>query len=107
MDFQHIFFTTVDIRYIELRCCGHPWLLQHGGETETDVSWLWTARVFLLQQGASANWWNHRHFQHHAKPNIFKKDPDVNMLHLFVLGDTQPVEVRLRGYEIKLILFMH
>ncbi|KAH0621061.1 hypothetical protein JD844_022075 [Phrynosoma platyrhinos] len=43
-------------------------------------------------KGASANWWNHRHFQHHAKPNIFKKDPDVNMMHLFVLGDTQPVE---------------
>ncbi|KAM9301896.1 acyl-CoA 6-desaturase [Gastrophryne carolinensis] len=43
-------------------------------------------------KGASANWWNHRHFQHHAKPNIFSKDPDVNMLHVFVLGDTQPVE---------------
>ncbi|NWI08067.1 FADS2 desaturase, partial [Crypturellus soui] len=43
-------------------------------------------------KGASANWWNHRHFQHHAKPNIFKKDPDVNMLHVFVLGDSQPVE---------------
>ncbi|XP_063293830.1 acyl-CoA 6-desaturase [Pelobates fuscus] len=43
-------------------------------------------------KGASANWWNHRHFQHHAKPNIFKKDPDVNMVHIFVLGDTQPVE---------------
>ncbi|XP_039620113.1 acyl-CoA 6-desaturase isoform X1 [Polypterus senegalus] len=43
-------------------------------------------------KGASANWWNHRHFQHHAKPNIFKKDPDVNMLHVFVLGKTQPVE---------------
>ncbi|KAK6472899.1 fatty acid desaturase 2 isoform X1 [Huso huso] len=43
-------------------------------------------------KGASANWWNHRHFQHHAKPNIFSKDPDVNMLHAFVLGDSQPVE---------------
>uniref|UniRef100_A0A7M4EIU4 Fatty acid desaturase 3 n=1 Tax=Crocodylus porosus TaxID=8502 RepID=A0A7M4EIU4_CROPO len=43
-------------------------------------------------KGASANWWNHRHFQHHAKPNIFKKDPDVNMIHIFVLGDSQPVE---------------
>uniref|UniRef100_A0A8D1PUY8 Acyl-CoA 6-desaturase n=2 Tax=Sus scrofa TaxID=9823 RepID=A0A8D1PUY8_PIG len=42
--------------------------------------------------GASANWWNHRHFQHHAKPNIFSKDPDVNMLHVFVLGERQPVE---------------
>ncbi|XP_036619296.1 acyl-CoA 6-desaturase [Trichosurus vulpecula] len=43
-------------------------------------------------KGASANWWNHRHFQHHAKPNIFQKDPDVNMLHVFVLGEWQPVE---------------
>ncbi|KAE8606931.1 hypothetical protein XENTR_v10010931 [Xenopus tropicalis] len=43
-------------------------------------------------KGASANWWNHRHFQHHAKPNIFRKDPDVNMVNVFVLGDTQPVE---------------
>lgn len=48
---------------------------------------------FLPAQGASANWWNHRHFQHHAKPNIFHKDPDVNMLHVFVLGEWQPVEV--------------
>lgn len=47
----------------------------------------------LSPQGASANWWNHRHFQHHAKPNIFSKDPDVNMLHVFVLGEWQPVEV--------------
>ncbi|KAK5619517.1 Fatty acid desaturase 2 [Crenichthys baileyi] len=52
-------------------------------------------------KGASANWWNHRHFQHHAKPNIFKKDPDVNMLDVFVLGNTQPVE-----YGIKKIKHM-
>uniref|UniRef100_A0A6Q2Y8Y7 Cytochrome b5 heme-binding domain-containing protein n=1 Tax=Esox lucius TaxID=8010 RepID=A0A6Q2Y8Y7_ESOLU len=51
--------------------------------------------------GASANWWNHRHFQHHAKPNVFCKDPDVNMLHLFVLGDSQPVE-----YGIKKLKYM-
>lgn len=53
----------------------------------------------LPPQGASANWWNHRHFQHHAKPNIFSKDPDVNMLHVFVLGERQPVEVGLEGTE--------
>ncbi|XP_028286609.1 acyl-CoA 6-desaturase [Parambassis ranga] len=52
-------------------------------------------------KGASANWWNHRHFQHHAKPNIFRKDPDVNMLQIFVLGATQPVE-----YGIKKIKHM-
>nr|BBL33568.1 fatty acid delta6 desaturase [Hypoclinemus mentalis] len=52
-------------------------------------------------KGASANWWNHRHFQHHAKPNIFRKDPDINMLNIFVLGETQPVE-----YGIKKIKHM-
>lgn len=45
-------------------------------------------------QGASAGWWNHRHFQHHAKPNVFQKDPDVNMLNAFVVGKVQPVEVQ-------------
>ncbi|NXY46688.1 FADS2 desaturase, partial [Ceuthmochares aereus] len=57
-------------------------------------SWNHIVHKFVIGhlKGASANWWNHRHFQHHAKPNIFSKDPDVNMLHIFVLGDTQPVE---------------
>ncbi|KFU85038.1 Fatty acid desaturase 2, partial [Chaetura pelagica] len=57
-------------------------------------SWNHIVHKFVIGhlKGASANWWNHRHFQHHAKPNIFKKDPDVNMLHIFVLGETQPVE---------------
>nr|QAY29224.1 fatty acid desaturase [Atherina presbyter] len=52
-------------------------------------------------KGASANWWNHRHFQHHAKPNVFKKDPDIYMLDIFVLGATQPVE-----YGVKKIKHM-
>uniref|UniRef100_A0A8C9PAG7 Acyl-CoA 6-desaturase n=1 Tax=Spermophilus dauricus TaxID=99837 RepID=A0A8C9PAG7_SPEDA len=43
-------------------------------------------------KGASAKWWNHRHFQHHAKPNVFHKDPDVKMLHVFVLGEQQALE---------------
>ncbi|NXL86870.1 FADS2 desaturase, partial [Alectura lathami] len=57
-------------------------------------SWNHILHKFVIGhlKGASANWWNHRHFQHHTKPNIFKKDPDVNMLHIFVLGETQPVE---------------
>ncbi|XP_066439252.1 acyl-CoA 6-desaturase [Eleutherodactylus coqui] len=56
-------------------------------------------------KGASANWWNHRHFQHHAKPNIFSKDPDVNMVHIFVLGDTQPVEYGKK--KIKYLPYNH
>uniref|UniRef100_A0A8C4F354 acyl-CoA (8-3)-desaturase n=1 Tax=Dicentrarchus labrax TaxID=13489 RepID=A0A8C4F354_DICLA len=57
-------------------------------------SWNHMLHKFVIGhlKGASANWWNHRHFQHHAKPNIFSKDPDVNMLHIFVVGATQPVE---------------
>ncbi|XP_057692497.1 acyl-CoA 6-desaturase isoform X2 [Corythoichthys intestinalis] len=57
-------------------------------------TWNHLAHKFLIGhlKGASANWWNHRHFQHHAKPNIFSKDPDVNMLRMFVIGSVQPVE---------------
>lgn len=44
-------------------------------------------------QGFSAHWWNFRHFQHHAKPNIFSKDPDVTLAPVFLLGESS-VEVR-------------
>lgn len=38
-------------------------------------------------KGASRGWWNWRHFEHHAKPNVVRKDPDVSFPYLFVLGD--------------------
>ncbi|XP_077066208.1 acyl-CoA 6-desaturase [Siphateles boraxobius] len=56
-------------------------------------------------KGASACWWNHRHFQHHAKPNVFKKDPDVNMLNAFVVGKVQPVEYGVK--KIKHLPYNH
>uniref|UniRef100_A0A9L0J097 Cytochrome b5 heme-binding domain-containing protein n=1 Tax=Equus asinus TaxID=9793 RepID=A0A9L0J097_EQUAS len=43
----------------------------------------------------SRNWWNSGHWQHHVKTNIYHKDPDVNLLPLFLVGDLQPVEVHL------------
>ncbi|RXN35851.1 fatty acid desaturase 2 [Labeo rohita] len=58
-----------------------------------------------LARGASAEWWNHRHFQHHAKPNVFKKDPDVNMLNAFVVGKVQPVEYGIK--KIKHLPYNH
>uniref|UniRef100_A0A673MWM0 Fatty acid desaturase 2 n=1 Tax=Sinocyclocheilus rhinocerous TaxID=307959 RepID=A0A673MWM0_9TELE len=63
--------------------------------------------VFLcvIPQGASASWWNHRHFQHHAKPNILKKDPDVNLLNVFVVGNVQPVEYGIK--KIKNLPYNH
>ncbi|XP_072128500.1 acyl-CoA (8-3)-desaturase-like isoform X2 [Mobula birostris] len=45
-------------------------------------------------KGAPASWWNHLHFQHHAKPNCYRKDPDINMHPIFfVLGTKLPIEV--------------
>uniref|UniRef100_G3UG72 Acyl-CoA (8-3)-desaturase n=1 Tax=Loxodonta africana TaxID=9785 RepID=G3UG72_LOXAF len=44
-------------------------------------------------KGAPASWWNHLHFQHHAKPNCFRKDPDINMHpFFFALGKILSVE---------------
>ncbi len=47
----------------------------------------------LFVQGASADWWNHMHFQHHSKPNVIDKDPDTRIELLFLLGDTIPIRV--------------
>lgn len=45
-------------------------------------------------KGAPTSWWNHLHFQHHAKPNCFRKDPDLNMHPIFfALGKVLSVEL--------------
>nr|XP_056707683.1 acyl-CoA (8-3)-desaturase-like [Euleptes europaea] len=45
--------------------------------------------VMGIFQGGPASWWNHMHNQHHAKPNCYRKDPDLNMHPiLFSLGKT-------------------
>ncbi|PAA74463.1 hypothetical protein BOX15_Mlig034529g6, partial [Macrostomum lignano] len=43
-------------------------------------------------KGASAHWWKHLHYQHHSKPNVMNKDPDVRIQPLFVVGKTMPKE---------------
>ncbi|XP_061318056.1 acyl-CoA (8-3)-desaturase-like [Pezoporus flaviventris] len=50
--------------------------------------------VINVLKGFPASWWNHLHHQHHAKPNCFRKDPDLS-LHpkLFSLGKTLSVEL--------------
>ncbi|RUS91181.1 hypothetical protein EGW08_001094 [Elysia chlorotica] len=45
-----------------------------------------------FMKGASSHWWNFRHFQHHAKPNRVRKDPDIDIAYLFLIGDNLPVE---------------
>uniref|UniRef100_A0A8C9EGP3 Cytochrome b5 heme-binding domain-containing protein n=1 Tax=Pavo cristatus TaxID=9049 RepID=A0A8C9EGP3_PAVCR len=61
--------------------------------------------VINTLKGLPASWWNHLHNQHHAKPNCFRKDPDLNMHPLlFSLGKTLSVEV---GMELENPCWMH
>ncbi|NWW36793.1 FADS1 desaturase, partial [Panurus biarmicus] len=47
--------------------------------------------------GASAKWWTLLHSQHHAKPNCFHKDPDIDMHpFLFTLGKKFSVELGIK-----------
>ncbi|KAJ6654123.1 hypothetical protein lerEdw1_007391 [Lerista edwardsae] len=44
--------------------------------------------------GASARWWTMMHSQHHAKPNCYTKDPDIDIHpYLFALGKSLAVEL--------------
>jgi fatty acid desaturase len=47
-------------------------------------------------KGVSADWWNYRHFRHHAKPNAHQKDPDIGFGHFLVLGKIIPRELGLK-----------
>ncbi|CAF3428348.1 unnamed protein product [Rotaria sp. Silwood1] len=48
-------------------------------------------------KGASADWWNNMHFQHHSKPNVIDKDPDTRVEPIFVLGDKIPIRAAHRN----------
>nr|WAY16335.1 front-end fatty acid desaturase group B [Platynereis dumerilii] len=44
-----------------------------------------------FMKGASKQWWNFRHNQHHSKTNIFQKDPDITFpKDVFLFGDKIP-----------------
>uniref|UniRef100_A0A667I0F2 Cytochrome b5 heme-binding domain-containing protein n=1 Tax=Lynx canadensis TaxID=61383 RepID=A0A667I0F2_LYNCA len=62
--------------------------------------WSRLMQKFMMShlKGLSTCWWNHRHFQHHVKTNIYPKDPDINTGPLFVNGYLKPVQV----WEMKL-----
>ena len=54
------------------------------------------AQMFFLGvvKAAGAEWWRFLHNQHHAKPNVIDKDPDVGLEPAFVVGTIGPVTVR-------------
>lgn len=47
--------------------------------------------VIGTMKGASSTWWNWRHYNHHAKPNVLHKDFDIAAPYIFILGK-QPSE---------------
>nr|AQP31157.1 fatty acid desaturase C2 [Paracentrotus lividus] len=59
----------------------------------TKLNYIVQVFVFAGIQGAPASWWKYRHYQHHAKPNVIDKDPDIKMEIFFLVGDTVPKEV--------------
>lgn len=54
-----------------------------------------------LIKGASSSWWIHLHNQHHAKPNVIDKDPDVRIEPVFVLGNVTPLKVAEKNAKKK------
>ncbi|XP_064646579.1 acyl-CoA 6-desaturase-like [Lineus longissimus] len=60
-----------------------------------------------FSKGASAKWWNHMHFQHHAKPNVIGLDPDVRVEQLFVIGDVMPIKVAKESKKSMPYNFQH
>lgn len=73
------------------------WLQHDFGHLSAFSSTRWNRAFHFLTaavlKGISPNWWNHMHYQHHSKPNIIGKDPDVRLEKLFVIGETMPIEV--------------
>lgn len=72
------------------------WLQHDFGHLSVFKSSKWNhiAHLFITNavKGASSFWWNYRHFQHHAKPNVYLKDPDITIPYVFLLGDVIPVK---------------
>ncbi|CAF0958212.1 unnamed protein product [Adineta steineri] len=57
-------------------------------------------QIFIgFTKGASADWWNHMHFQHHSKPNVIDKDPDTRIEPAFVIGDKIPIRAAHRDVK--------
>ncbi|XP_062973093.1 acyl-CoA (8-3)-desaturase-like [Elgaria multicarinata webbii] len=50
--------------------------------------------VMCHLKGLSANWWSFHHAQHHAKPNCFRKDPDLAM-HPIMFSLGKPLSLEL------------
>ncbi|KAH8851942.1 Acyl-CoA 6-desaturase [Schistosoma japonicum] len=82
------------IRSVLLRQAQASWLQHDLGHLSvfksTRTNHIFHEIILGLTKGASCHWWNHMHSQHHAKPNVIDKDPDVRLEPVFVIGDNMP-----------------
>ncbi|XP_053128179.1 acyl-CoA (8-3)-desaturase-like isoform X2 [Hemicordylus capensis] len=65
----------------------------------TNSKWNHLVHTVLMGsvKGMPSKWWNNLHFQHHAKPNSFNKDPDLNMHPIvFALGKKLATELGMQ-----------
>jgi fatty acid desaturase 2 (delta-6 desaturase) len=86
------YLTTLILYIIAEAQCG--WIQHDFGHLSVFKKASWNHAFHQLYigftKGASADWWNNMHFQHHSKPNIIDKDPDTRIEPLFLLGETIP-----------------
>ncbi|XP_060626612.2 acyl-CoA (8-3)-desaturase-like isoform X1 [Anolis sagrei] len=70
--------------------------------------WNRLAHFFVMGvlKGGPASQWNHMHNQHHAKPNCFLKDPDLNM-HPFLFSLGKKLSVELGKKKKKYMPYQH
>ncbi|XP_063145273.1 acyl-CoA (8-3)-desaturase-like [Candoia aspera] len=70
--------------------------------------WNRVAHIFVIGflKGGPRTWWLDMHNQHHAKPNCFRKDPDLNM-HPFLFSLGKPLSVELGKKKKKYMPYQH
>ncbi|KAM6465619.1 acyl-CoA (8-3)-desaturase-like [Liasis olivaceus] len=62
--------------------------------------------ISIFLKGGPVSQWNHMHNQHHAKPNCFRKDPDLNM-HPFLFSLGKKLSVELGKKKKKYMPYQH
>lgn len=70
------------------------WLQHDAGHKAiygTEERWNWWSQQLTMGTlcGASTHWWKDRHSRHHAKTNIYQKDPDIAGRGIVLFGDVQ------------------
>ncbi|XP_015280412.1 PREDICTED: fatty acid desaturase 1-like [Gekko japonicus] len=74
----------------------------------SSIKWNHIVHEFVMchLKGLSANWWSFHHSQHHAKPNCFLKDPDIE-IHPTIFSLGKPLSEELGKQKKKYMPYNH